>query len=281
MKHSIPTTGAPIRQQLHRVPESLKDTVKTEVNRMLEHDVIRPSTSPWSSPIVMVRKNDGSWRFCVDCRKLNSVTHRDAYPLPRIDATLDSLVGCKYFTTLDLASGYWQVALEESDKEKTAFSTLQGHYEFNVMPFGLINAPATFQRLMECALAGLTNEQCLIYLDDIIVFSSSFVEHLQRLRNIFVALRQARLQLKLSKCTFASTTVHYLGHVESATGVKPDPNKIEAVSQYPVPTNIKELKKFLGLANYYRKFIYNYATIAEPINKLLRGHNKQFLWTVS
>ena len=282
VKHSIPTTGAPIRQQLCRVPESLKDTVKAEVNRMLEHNVIRPSTSPWSSPIVMVRMNDGSWHFYVDYRKLNLVTHRDAYPLPRTDATLDSFAGCKYFTTLDLASGYWQVTLEESDKEKTAFSTLQGHYEFNVMPFGLTNAPATFQRFMECALAGLTNEQCLIYLDDIIVFSSSFVEHLQRLRNIFVALRQARLQLKLSKCTFASTTVYYLGHVVSATGVKPDPHKIEAVSQYPaVPTNIKELKKFLGLVNYYRKFIYNYATIAEPLNKLLRGHKKQFLWTVS
>ena len=173
-------------------------------------------------------------------------------------------MGCKYFTTLDLASGYWQVSLKESDKEKTAFSILQGHYEFNVMPFGLTNAPATFQRLMECALAGLTNEQCLIYLVDIIVFSSSFVEHLQRLRNSFAALCQARLQLKLSKCTFASTTVHYLGHVVSAIGVKPDPHKVEAVSQYPVPTNIKELKKFLGLANYYRKLIYTMLLLQNP-----------------
>ena len=213
----------------------------------------------------MVRKNDGSRHFCVDYRKLNSVTHHDAYPLPRIDATLDSLAGYKYFTTLDLASGYWQVALEESDKGKAAFSALQEHYEFYVMPFGLTNAPATFQRFMEYALAGLTNEQCLIYLDNIIVYSSPFVG----------------LQLKLSKCTFASTTVHYLGHVVSAIEMKPDPHKIEAVSQYPVPTNTKELKKFLGLANYYHKFIYNYVTIAEPLNKLLRGHKKQFLWTVS
>ena len=181
VKHTIPTVGPPVRQPMCRVPEALKDSISCEVNRMLEQNIIRPSSSPWSSPVVMVQKKDGSWRFCIDYRKLNSATHRDAYPLPRIDATLDSLRGCRYFTTLDLAAGYWQVGLEEDDKEKTAFSTLQGHFEFNVMPFGLTNAPATFQRLMECTLAGLTHEQCLIYLDDIIVFSSSFPTHLERL----------------------------------------------------------------------------------------------------
>ena len=281
IKHSIPTTGPPIRQPVRRVPEALKNTIKTEVDRMLDQNIIRPSTSPWASPVVMVRKSDGSWRFCVDYRRLNSITHRDAYPLPRIDATLDSLAGCKYFTTLDLASGYWQVALEENDKEKTAFSTPQGHFEFNVMPFGLTNAPATFQRLMECALAGLNNDQCLIYLDDIIIFSSSFLEHLQHLRNTFMALRKAHLQLKLSKCSFAHDEVRYLGHIVSAAGVKPNPCKVDAVSQYPAPTNVKELKQFLGLTNYYRKFIYNYAHTAEPLTKLLRGSKKQFCWTTS
>ena len=140
---------------------------------MLKDGIIRPSSSPWSSPVVMVKKKDGSWHFCVDYRKVNSVTHKDAYPLPRIDATLDYLAGSTYFTTLDLASGYWQVEVNGQDKQKTAFSTETGHYEFNVMPFGLTNAPATFQRLMECVLTGLTTEQCLIYLDDIIVFSKS------------------------------------------------------------------------------------------------------------
>jgi len=134
------------------VPEALKDTVTLEVNCMLEQNIIRPSSSPWSSPVVMVQKKDGSWRFCIDYRKLNSVTHCDAYPLPRIDATLDSLAGCRYFTTLDLAAGYWQDRLEEVDKEKTGFSTLQGHLEFNVMPFGLTNVPATFWHLMEWIL---------------------------------------------------------------------------------------------------------------------------------
>lgn len=152
---------------------------------MLQQKVIQPSFSPWSSPVVMVRKRDGAWRFCIDYRKLNDVTHCDAYPLPRIDATLDSLAGSTLFTTFDLASGYWQVEVEPSDKEKTTFSTPQGHFEFNVMPFGFTNAPATFQRLMECVLAGLSGDQCLIYLDDVIVFSATFEEHLQHLVSVF------------------------------------------------------------------------------------------------
>ena len=164
---------------------------------------VRPSSSPWSSPAVMVKKKDGSWRFCVDYRKLNSVTHQDAYPLPRIDATLDSLAGAAYFTTLDLTSSYWQVEVEEQDKKKKAFSIPKGHFEFNVMPFGLTNTPTTFQRLMECILAGLMEKQCLIYLDDIVVFSKSFKEHIERLTNVFQVLRQAGLTLKLNKCHFA------------------------------------------------------------------------------
>ena len=190
----------------------------------------------------MVRKKDNTWRFCVDYQKLNSVTHRDAYPLPRIDSTLDSLSGASYFTTLDLMSGYWQVALEAQDKEKTAFSTAQGYFEFNVMPFGLKNAPATFQRLMECVLAGLTEEQCLIYLDDIIVFSSSFKQHLQRLTNVFQALRNAGLQLKMTKCHFAQREANYLGHIVSQEGIRPATNKVEAVLEYPTPKTVKEVK---------------------------------------
>ena len=208
----------------------MKNIVSTEVQRMLDYNVIRSSSSPWSLPVVMVRKKDGSWRFCINYRKLNAVTCCDAYPLPRIYSTLDSLAGATYFTTLDLASGYWQVAVEEQDKEKTAFSTPEGHFEFNVMSFGLTNAPATFQRLMECVLAGLVGEQCLIYLDGIIVFSSTFKEHLSRLSGVFQALHNAGLQLKPSKCHFALKEVRYLGHVVSQAGIKPDDNKVKAVS---------------------------------------------------
>ena len=161
-----------------RLPVALKDVVDSQVETMLNQGVIQPSCSPWSSPVVMVQKKDGSWRFCIDFCRVNAVTQQDAYPLPRIDATLDSLAGSSLFTTLDLASGYWQVEVEPSDKEKTAFSTSKGHFEFNVMPFGLTNAPATFQRLMECVLAGISGELCLAYLDDIIVYSVSFDEHL-------------------------------------------------------------------------------------------------------
>ena len=159
VKHGINTSGNPIRQPIRRQAESLKSAVNSEVEKMLSKGVIRQSNSPWSSPVVMVKKKNGSWRFCIDYRKLNTATYLDAYPLPRIDATLESLAGSTLFTTLDLAPGYWQVEIEERDKEKTALSTEKGHFEFNVMPFGLTNAPATFQRLMECVLAGLTGEQ--------------------------------------------------------------------------------------------------------------------------
>ena len=270
VKHNIKTTGPPIRQPLRKMPMILKDTIDKEVTKMLQQGIVQPSTSPWSSPVVRVKKRDGTWRFCIDYRKLNAVTHQDAYPLPRIDETLDSLAGSTYFTTLDLAAGYWQVGIEECDKEKTAFSTRRGHFEFNVMPFGLTNAPATFQRLMECVLAGLTGEQCLIYLDDIIVFSSTFEEHLRRLANVFAALREAGLKLKPSKCFFAQKEVHYLGHVISAAGVSPDPAKTEVVSLYPIPTDLKQLRQFLGLANYYRRFVPDFSKIAEPLHKLLR-----------
>eukprot|EP00731_Ephydatia_muelleri_P020689 Em0013g416a len=266
VKHRINTSGSPIRQPLRRQPESLKGDMNEEVKKMLSRGVIRPSSSPWSSPIVMVRKKNGSWRFCIDYRKLNAVTHQDVYPL---DAILESLAGSTLFTTLDLASGYWQVEIEEDDKEKTAFSTEKGHFEFNVMPFGLTNAPATFQRLMECILAGLTGEQCLIYIDDIIVFSASFPEHLERLTNVFLKLQDAGLKLKTEKCKFVQKAVKYLGHVVSAEGICPDPAKTEVVVSYPVPTSAKEVKQFMGLCNYYRRFVKDYSKIAAPLFKLL------------
>ena len=277
VKHSIHVEGRPIRQPSRRLPEALKPVVNSEVDKMLSQGVIQQSNSPWSSPIVMVQKKDGSWRFCIDYRKVNAHTHRDAYPLPRIDETLDSLSGATYFSTLDLASGYWQVEMAERDKEKTAFSTPYGHYEFNVMPFGLTNAPATFQRLMECVLSGLTLSECLIYLDDIIIFSATFSEHVARLRNVLQRLRNANLKLKPSKCCFAQSSVKYLGHIVSRKGVHADPEKVEAVFNYPSPKDLKELNHFLGLTSYYRRFIEGYAKIAVPLHKL-RQKGNNFCW---
>lgn len=278
-RHSIRTYGPPVREPLRRIPHSLQDTVSSEIKKMLDQGVIRESSSPWSSAVVMARKKDGTWRFCIDYRKLNSQTQKDAYPLPRIDETLESLVGSKYFSTLDLASGYWQVEVEEGDREKTAFSTRDGHYEFNVMPFGLTNAPATFQRLMQCVLSGLTYEQCLIYLDDIIVFGTSFHQHLERLRTVFQHLEKAGMKLKPRKCHFAKCEVRYLGHIISREGIQADPEKIQAMISYPVPKDVKELRQFLGLTNYYRRFIKHYSNIAEPLHKLTRKSAGGYKWS--
>ena len=278
VKHTINTSGPPIRQPVRRLPESVKQVVDGEIQKMLQQGVVRPSSSPWSSPIVLIKKRDGSWRFCIDYRKVNAATRRDAYPLPRIDTTLDSLRGSAYFSTLDLASGYWQVEVDERDKEKTAFSTPKGHFEFNVMPFGLTNAPATFQRLMECILSGLTYSQCLIYLDDIIIFSSTFREHLDRLTAVLQKLQRAGLKLRTEKCRFAQRKVHYLGHVVSAAGVEPDPAKVEAISSYPAPRDVREVRQFLGMANYYRRFVKNFSQIASPLYELTKKTAKGFSW---
>ena len=232
-------------------------------------------------PVGRVKKKDGTWRFCHDFRKVNAMTHCDAYPLPQIDETLDSLAHASVFTTLDLASGFWQVELEESAKEKTACSTPGGHYEFiNVMPFGLTNAPATFQRLMECVIAGLTPTQCLIYLDGIIVFGTTFEDHLSHLEHVLTKLGEAGLRLKPSKCHFALPQVQYLGYLISKDGVQPDPSKVKAVTSYPTSSNATEVREFLGIANYYQRFVEGFSATATPLYQLTRKTTNGFLWTL-
>ncbi|CAN2387827.1 Reverse transcriptase (RNA-dependent DNA polymerase), partial [Pristimantis euphronides] len=243
----------------------------TPVTRTPPSRVIRESQSPWAAPVVLVRKKDGSLRFCVDYRKLNASTVRDAYPLPRIEESLSALGRAKYFSTLDLASGYWQVPLAEKDKAKTAFILPMGLYEFNRMPFGLSNAPGTFQRLMEHCLGDLNFESVLIYLDDVVVFGETFEDHLQRLRQVLQRLRDHGLKIKPKKCQLFRRRIEYLGHVITPEGVQPAVSKIEAIQEWPQPRTLREVRAFLGLAGYYRRFIPKFAHRVGPLNELMRG----------
>ena len=239
-----------------------------QVQQMLASDVIRPSNSPRASPAVMVKKKDGSLRFCVDFRQLNAATVKDAHPLLRIDNLLDALHGARWFSSLDLKSGYWQVPIMEQDKEKTAFRTNSGQlYEFNQVLFGLCNAPVTFSRLMDHVLSGLHWETCLFYLDDIVVFSSTWEEHLNRLRQVFELLRHADLKLSAEKCAFTVKEVSYLGHRVTEEGLA-DSALLTAIREIPPPKTATEVRSFLGLARYYRCYVKNFAAIAGPLHAL-------------
>ena len=274
VKHNINLTDdVPFKDPYRRVPPALYEEVRQHLKEMLEAGAIRPSKSPYSSNVVLVRKKDGSLRFCIDFRKLNSRTVKDAYNLPRVDDTIDTLIGSKYFSKLDLRSGYWQVEVDEADKHKTAFTVgNMGFFECNRMAFGLTNAPATFQRLMEHCMGEMNLKECLIFLDDILIFSETFEDHISRLEAVFSRLKQHGLKLKPSKCEFFKSSVRYLGHVVSEQGVQTDPDKIEALASWPEPSSIKELRSFLGFTGYYRRFIKDYARIVKPLNDLLIGH---------
>lgn len=282
VQHRIITEDStPITKSPYRIPFRQREELKNQIDDMIQQGVIRQSKSAWSAPVVMVAKKAGEGenkvRVCIDYRALNNITKRDYFPLPNLQETLDQLGESQYFSTLDLASGYWQVKMDERDIEKTAFSTPDGHYECMRMPFGLVNAPSTFQRLMNITLSGLTSVECLVYLDDIIVFSKTFKEHISHIRNVFDRLRKANLKLKFTKCQFASKEVKYLGHYVSSNGVYPDPEKTEVVKNYPQPKNIKQIRAFLGLVGFYRKFIPEYAHKAQPLTKLTRK-NEKFVW---
>ena len=270
---NYPTHSAPYRTSLKE-----RTIIQNEVEKMKEANIIRESKSPWAAPVVLVSKKDGSIRFCVDYRKLNLVTTKDVYPLPRIDDCLSTLSKGCWFSTMDLTSGYWQIPVEEGSKHKTAFITADGLYEFNVMPFGLTNSPATFQRFMDATLAGLKWKNLLVYLDDVCVFSSNFDSHLKDLEEVFDRLRKSKLKLKPSKCHFFQNEIKYLGHIITKNGVKPDPDKIKAIIHMPVPTNLTQLQSFLGLIGYYRKFIQSFASKCSCLYQSTRT-NKPFIWT--
>lgn len=270
ISHDIPLTDdVPVRQRYRRIPPSEYEAAKAHIRQLLETQVIRESSSPFASPIVLVKKKDGSLRLCVDYRLLNSKTRKDAFPLPRIEESLDALSGAHWFSTLDLAAGYNQVPVTEGDKAKTAFCTPFGLFEFNRMPFGLCNAPSTFQRLMERIFGDQHGQSLLLYLDDVVVFSATVTDHIQRLDAVLGRLQHEGLKVKLEKCSFFRPEVSYLGHVISREGVATDPGKIEAVAKWPRPNNASELRSFLGFASYYRRFVEGFAKLAAPLHRLV------------
>ena len=273
VEHEIKLSdNQPIRERYRRIPPAMYEEVKQHLREMLERGVIRESKSPYSSPVVLVRKRDKSLRFCIDFRKLNAVTKRDATDLPRIDESFEALKGAKIFSTLDLIKGFWQVPMKEEDKEKTAFTVGPlGHYECEVMPFGLTNSPATFQAMMEKCLGDMNLIELLLYLDDINVFSGTVSEHLERLDKVFTRLGAAGLKLQPEKCHLFQLEAKFLGHLVSEAGIQTDPDKIEAVKDWPVPESVNEVRKFLGFASFYRRFISGFSKIAAPLHQLLRG----------
>ena len=273
--------ASPCRQQARRMPFAVREEVAQQLKDMQQNGVIQPSSSPWASPVVMVRKKDGTHRFCVDYRALNAVTKPDLYPLPRIDDLLDQLGEARFFSTLDLASGYWQIPVSEDAIEKTAFVVPQGLYEFRVMPFGLMNAPSVFQRLMTRVLMGLNpaddSDFVAVYIDDVLIFSRTLEEHIEHLKSVITRLQESGLKLKPSKCHFLREEVEYLGHVITPQGLKPTQRLTAAVADFSIPTNLQELRRFLGLSSYYRRFIPQFARIAKPLHDLTRK-DTPFLW---
>ena len=279
-KHRIPTGDArPVRLPPRRAPLHMRGTVDEQIQEMLTQGIVEPCSSPWAAPLVIVKKKDGSNRICVDYRGLNEVTEKDGHPLPRIEDSLDALAGATVFSTLDMTSGYYQVEVEPGDRDKTAFVTGRGHHlRFVTMPFGLCGAPSTFQRLMERVLQDLQWKTVVVYLDDVIVFSKTVEEHTQHLGEVLARFEEHNLKLKPRKCELFRPQVAFLGHVVSEQGVATNPDLVDKVQGWDPPRNQKEVRAFLGLSGYYRKYIPHYADVAEPLVRLTEAR-AVFKWT--
>lgn len=271
-------THPPIKQRPYRTPYSERPVVEEYINDMLKSGVISPSNSAWASPIILVDKKDGRKRVCVDFRKVNKILKKNSFPLNNIEDILSNLGQSKWFSTLDLKNGYWQIEVDEKDREKTAFVCQSGLYHFNVMPFGLSSAPPVFQELMNKVLGEAINKYCFAFLDDIIVFSDSFEQHVSHLESIFQKLEKAGLKLKPSKCHFLKEKINFLGHVVSQNGIEPDPEKIDVIQKLRAPRNVREVRSVVGMCSYYRRFIENFSDTVRNLTELTKK-NAKFHWT--
>eukprot|EP01129_Flabellula_baltica_P005313 TRINITY_DN1914_c0_g1_i2.p1 TRINITY_DN1914_c0_g1~~TRINITY_DN1914_c0_g1_i2.p1 ORF type:complete len:1713 (-),score=246.34 TRINITY_DN1914_c0_g1_i2:39-5177(-) len=278
-KHNIETGDAkPFKSRMYTVPKHLREELKAQIMDFLRRGLIEHSNSPYSSPIVLIKKSNGSWRFCCDFRKLNNATVGDAYPIPKIEDIMSMLKGAEYFSSLDFKTGFYHLRIAEEDREKTAFSSPFGFFQWIAMPMGLKNAPASFQRAMEAIFASFLYTYVLIYIDDIIIFSKSFDDHLLHIGNVLDVIIEKKLVLNFSKCRFATSTIKYLGHVVSRGFIGPNPEKVSTITSYDVPDSKSKLKNFLGVLNYFRKFIPEYATRSRHLYDATR-HDCKFKWT--
>ena len=269
---------APLSKSLYRMAPAEMAELKKQLEELLDKGFIRPSSSPWGAPVLFVKKKDGSMRLCIDYRGLNRVTVKNKYPLPRIDELLDQLKGAKWFSKIDLASGYHQIPLEPNDIRKTAFRTRYGHYEFVVMPFGLTNAPAAFMKMMNSVFRDFLDEFVIIFIDDILIYSKDEESHRKHLRAVLERLREHKLYAKLSKCSFWQKSIGFLGHIVSDQGISVDPEKIRAIKDWPRPRSATEVRSFLGLAGYYRNFVKGFGSLAQPMTRLT-GKDVKFTWS--
>ena len=266
----------PQKKGLYRLSDKEMTELRNQLDDLLESEFIRPSKSPWGAPVLFVSKKDSNLRMCVDYRALNRLTVKNSYPLPRIDDIFDQLKGAQFFTKIDLRSGYHQIRLDKNSIPYTAFRTRYGHFEFLVLPFGLTNAPATFMNLMNDIFKEHLDVFVIVYLDDILIYSKTWKEHLEHIKTVLKILRKERLFGKISKCVFGVTEVEYLGHIISQDGIAVDPHKVTAVMEWPVPKNKQQVQSFLGLVNYYRRFIKGCSLIAKPLTELTK--NVPFDW---
>lgn len=278
--HHIPLLpGAqPISMRPYRHSPETKDEIERQVEELLAAGIIQHSVSPFASPAILVRKKDGQWRLCIDYQRLNALTVTPKFPLPVIDELLDELSGASWFSKLDLRAGYHQIRLAEGEEYKTAFQTHSDHYEYKVLPFGVAGGPATFQGAMNHTLKPVACVCALVFFDDILVFSKSFSNHVQHLTQVLQLLRADQWQIKMSKCSFAQRELSYLGFVIGEQGVSTEPDKIVRIQHWPLPHSVKQLRQFLGLSGYYRKFVRHYGIIAKPLTHLLKK-NVPFVWT--